>query len=58
MKFTPNHWQELDYFSLVGMFGAYGILHEKMIQLHIYLWTGSSRGQDRTLSILDKEEEP
>jgi len=34
------------------------ILHEKMIQVHIYLWTGSSRGQDRTLSILDKEEEP
>jgi hypothetical protein len=34
------------------------ILHEKMIQVHIYLWTGSSRGQDRTLSILDREEEP
>jgi hypothetical protein len=24
------------------------MLHEKMIQVHIYLWTGSSRGQDRT----------
>ncbi len=23
MKFTPTHWQELRYLSLVGMFGAY-----------------------------------